>query len=530
MRVGVSGKVFLGYAVLLLAFATTATFSILQLHRARQHGTSHDVLLAVQSRVEAAWRHLDVFAESGRGRPTVARTYFVYAGDSLEEARGKLERFLAEEPASPSRRDFQSYVGRLVHLERLTAETGEALIPYFENSKDGFEQRFAALTTAIDIFKQELRKHSQAAGEQTRDRVKQAVTMAIFLGVAGFLGALGALFWLWRALRPLQALRLRARRIASGDYAERIGLHSRDEIGDLAREFDSMAWALEEREQRLIRSERLATVGKVAAQITHEIRNPLASIGLNAELLGDELGEGQDEGRRLVRAITGEVDRLTDITESYLRYVRLPRPKLVPEDPGALVSAVMEFTRAELAQAGITLEVVAPAGLPDIAADENQLRQALLNLARNAREAMPRGGRLRVAVSAHGEGAGAGAGAAGGDGPAWVKLVLTDDGPGIAPELLGRVFEPFFSTKAKGTGLGLALVQQIVTEHGGRIEVGSGPAGGTSFTLAFPAVRQAGASPQAAPARAEPAGDKAQAELPFAGVSGAAGLSLKPGA
>jgi two-component system, NtrC family, sensor kinase len=517
MRVGVSGKVFLGYAVLLLTFVTTAAFSILQLHRARQHVTGHDVLLTVQSRVDTAWRHLNYFAESGRERPTRARTYFVHAGDSLEEARAKLESFLNDEPASPSRQDFQTHIGRLLQLERMTAQTGEALIPYFENSKDGFEEKFAALTTAVDIFSQELRRASQKAGEQMRDRVKDAVTMAIFLGVAGCLGALGALAWLWRALRPLQALRLRARRIASGDYAQRIGLHSRDEIGDLAREFDSMAWALEEREQRLIRSERLATVGKVAAQITHEIRNPLASIGLNAELLGDELAAGQDEGRRLVSAITGEVDRLSDITESYLRYVRLPRPKLVPEDPSALVSAVMEFARAELAQANIVLEVSAPAALPEIAADENQLRQALLNLVRNAREAMPKGGKLRVAVSATGEDGGDG-------GSGWVTLEVTDDGPGIPPELLARVFEPFFSTKAKGTGLGLALVQQIVTEHGGRIQVRGGAQGGTSFALRFPAVARGHEAPQVAMPRPEmpPAAEPA--------FPGTAGLSLKPGA
>jgi signal transduction histidine kinase len=133
---------------------------------------------------------------------------------------------------------------------------------------------------------------------------------------------------------------------------------------------------------------------------------------------------------------------------------------------------VLEFSRAELAQAGITLDLAVARGLPDIAGDESQLRQALLNLVRNAREAMVGGGRLRVTVDA-GEGQ--------------VRLRLSDTGAGIAEADLAKIFDPFFSTKDKGTGLGLALVQQIVAEHAGRIDVESTPGTGTTFTLTFPA-------------------------------------------
>ena len=155
----------------------------------------------------------------------------------------------------------------------------------------------------------------------------------------------------------------------------------------------------------------------------------------------------------------------------------------------------MEFARSELAQAGIDLVLEIAADLPEIAADENQLRQALLNLLRNAKEAMPAGGKLRVALDA-GE-------------PGRVSLSVTDTGAGIAPENVGRVFEPFFSTKAKGTGLGLALVQQIVHEHGGRIEVKSDATSGTTFLLSFPSLPARTAEPpaisEAEPASAGPA-------------------------
>jgi signal transduction histidine kinase len=154
--------------------------------------------------------------------------------------------------------------------------------------------------------------------------------------------------------------------------------------------------------------------------------------------------------------------------------VRLPRPKLEREDLGAIATAVMEFARAELSKGGIALELSVAAGLPEVAADENQLRQALLNLVRNAREAMPSGGKLRVEVAAGGAGQ--------------VRMSIVDTGSGIPAEHLGKIFDPFFSTKEKGTGLGLALVQQILAEHGGRIEVASPPGGGTTFTLTLPAL------------------------------------------
>ncbi len=341
--------------------------------------------------------------------------------------------------------------------------------------------------------------------------------MALGLGITGLAIAAAAFLFTVRTLRPLRVLRARAREVAGGDYARRTGVTSHDEIGDLAREFDAMAGAIEEREQRLIRSERLATVGRMAAQITHEVRNPLASIGLYAELLGDEIadrGQGSDEPKRLVASIISEVDRLTEITETYLRFARLPRPKLEREDLGAIVTGVLEFARAELSQAGITLALDVAPGLPDVAADEAQLRQALLNLVRNAREAMStrQSGRLRVAVAARRGAADDGRDAA------EVRVTVSDSGDGIPREHLGKIFDPFFSTKERGTGLGLALVQQIVVEHRGRIEVESGPDAGTAFSLTFPALRAA-----ASDARDEPASEaRAAAGAPLAqGVTAA---------
>jgi two-component system, NtrC family, sensor kinase len=473
MRFGVSAKVFLAYAVLLVAFAATSLFSLAYLHNAQQEVAANVPLLDLQNTVDASWRHLMDFEQSGASKPARAGAYFDHARGNLASAAEAIDRFLEQQARSARRKHFEEYRAELGRLERLTAAVQPEVGPYLSGRKEPFATNYGELKSGVDLFKKRLHRDALEVADQLREKETRAFEAAIFLGLAGLLVAIAAALLMWRTLRPLYVLRLRARQIAGGEYGRRIGVRSRDEIGDLAREFDAMAQALEEREQRLIRSERLAAVGKIAAQITHEIRNPLASLGLYAELLADELPPGEREGRRLLTAISAEVDRLSEITESYLRFVRLPKPKLEPEDLGALVTSVLEFARAELAQSGVALNVEVAPGLPDIAADENQLRQALLNLVRNAREALAAtGGVLRVAVDGAPDGR--------------VRLTVADTGPGIPPEHVGKIFDPFFSTKEKGTGLGLALVQQIVAEHGGRIEVDSPPGRGTTFVITFP--------------------------------------------
>jgi signal transduction histidine kinase len=269
----------------------------------------------------------------------------------------------------------------------------------------------------------------------------------------------------------LRTLAERAKEIARGDYKQRVDASSPDEIGALGREFNAMAAALDEREQRLIRSERLAAVGKIAAQITHEVRNPLSSIGLNAEMLEEET---EGEAKKLARAIVKEVDRLTEITEEYLRFARLPRPKLEREDLGAIVSSLLAFLRQELQGRGVRVEAQVEPSLPPVAADEHQLRQALLNLLRNAAEAMADGGQLTMTARHVPDGS---------DAARTIELIISDTGEGIAAEHLSKIFDPFFSTKEGGTGLGLALTQQIIVEHGGKIEVSSQPGRGTTFVV-----------------------------------------------
>jgi signal transduction histidine kinase len=206
---------------------------------------------------------------------------------------------------------------------------------------------------------------------------------------------------------------------------------------------------------RLIQTERLAAIGRMAAHVTHEVRNPLSSIGLNVDMLGDEIHDTGPESKRLMESIQQELERLESITEEYLRLARLPEPSLTPDDPTHLLRDTAEFVRREMDAAGVELRLDLASQLPAVAMEDvPQLRQALLNLLRNAREAMPEGGSAKLEAMRYDGG---------------VRIQVHDEGAGIDEEEREHVFDLFYTTKERGTGLGLPLTQQIVVAHGGSI-------------------------------------------------------------
>ena len=228
---------------------------------------------------------------------------------------------------------------------------------------------------------------------------------------------------------------------------------------------------------RAARSERLAVVGQMLAQIVHEVRNPLNALSLNTELLADELGEldpeRRSEGWALLDTIASEAERLTEVTAHYLQLARRPPARPTAVDLAQGIHEVVRLLEAEVAAAGAVLRAEladAPVGLQWV--DGGQIRQALLNIVRNALEA---GGRTLV-LSLE---------AVRGDAGREVHIVLQDDGPGLPPDVAARATDPFFSTKAQGTGLGLAITRQILEDHGGRIHLESGE-GGTRVALILP--------------------------------------------
>jgi len=442
-------KILLALGVLLLAFAGNATFTLLSIHRARQGVVANEAYLELSGSVDAAWKSLNDFVPAlGRGAagrldpnlPLALRM----GRKHLDDAIGVIDRFLEKEPGSARRPDFENKRRQIAalanQLNALGIELGAAAVAVDAKARSDFESHFATMTHSLNRMRRPLRGESGQIAQRLSDDEETALSMAIVLGAAGLAVAGAALLFTLRTLKPLGMLRAHARQLGGGDYGQRMGVTSQDEIGDLAREFDAMAAAIQEREQRLIRSERLATVGRMAAQIAHEVRNPLSSIGLNAELLGDELVDRGDEPRKLIASIISEVDRLTEITETYLRFARLPRPKLERESLADIVTSVIDMARGELAQDRVALSVDVAAGLPDVAADEAQLRQALINLMRNAREAMSMstpdsGKRLEISVREQP--------------PGQIALRVSDSGPGIGGADISKIFDPFFSTKER---------------------------------------------------------------------------------
>ncbi len=311
--------------------------------------------------------------------------------------------------------------------------------------------------------------------------------MTVLLALAAALTGGVVLLLVQATLRPLRQLSDSAREVARGNYQTgrvfRAGGSATDEVGTLAREFNAMAAALEEREMRLRRSEQLAAVGKMAAQITHEVRNPLTAIGLNAELLADEFAGPNSEGQKLAQAIVKEVDRLTDITEQYLRFARLPQSRFERAELNDLLRSLLQFFGQDLRARGIAVEADLCQDLPMVVIDDNQVRQALLNLLRNAAEAMA--GNVETAAERQLTVRSRRCP------PKSVAIDVIDNGPGISKEQQQQIFEPFFTTKKGGTGLGLALALEVVSRHSGRLIVESPlhpePPFGTRFTVELPA-------------------------------------------
>jgi two-component system NtrC family sensor kinase len=334
------------------------------------------------------------------------------------------------------------------------------------------------LEASLRALNKKLQDQSAVLSEKVERAEKYARYWALAMGLLATIAAALVTMWAVISLRPLRRLLISAREVARGDYRGRVAAAGGTEVAELAHEFNVMAAAIEEREQQLVRSERLVAAGKMAAVITHEIRNPLSSIGLNTELLDEELENiasgkaSPKEARALLASVHKEVDRLTVITEEYLRFARLPRPRLERLVLNDVASELVEFQRHELSTRGVKVESALAVDLPEVLADEGQLRQALLNLVRNAAEAVGDRGTVRVATRLTAAGA--------------VEIRVEDNGPGIPAEHLTRIFEPFFSTKDGGTGLGLALTQQIIVEHGGRIAVEANE-GGTAFAIELPA-------------------------------------------
>lgn len=277
-----------------------------------------------------------------------------------------------------------------------------------------------------------------------------------------------------RLTRPLRALSEGVRAVTAGDYNQRVAVSGNDELAELSSTFNHMTvrlGQLHHLEAQLRRRDRLHALGEVAMGLAHEIRNPLGIIKTATQLLHRRADLGDNDKRHL-EYVVSEVTRINDLITEFLDFAKPRAPVRCVQPARPLVEDILGFCKPELESHRVEARIDDQAPGATLYADARQLKQACLNLIINAIDAMPDGGRLTVGIAQEDD---------------YTVISITDTGEGIAPDMMERIFTPFVTTKASGTGLGLAKVFSIMDSHDGRIECVSDKGAGATFNLYIPA-------------------------------------------
>ena len=288
-----------------------------------------------------------------------------------------------------------------------------------------------------------------------------------------------------RMTKPIERLTLAAKRIEDGDLQHRVSINRDDEIGSLAKAFDQMADRLFRREQELKqsqvtlrRADRLSSLGLLTAGLAHEIRNPLVAIRTFTQLLPERYDDAEFRNGFQGLALK-EVDRICGLINDLLSFARPSKPNVAPENISDVVDNIARILEAQAKDKNVEIKRDFDASLPKVWIDKEQMKQVFMNLILNSIQAMKDGGTISISTRL----------AARNNADLvkeYVQVEVRDNGIGIPPENLEHIFDPFFTSKDEGSGLGLAVSHQIVQEHGGYVTVESTVGQGTSFFVQVP--------------------------------------------
>ncbi len=310
------------------------------------------------------------------------------------------------------------------------------------------------------------------ASSDTRSNRTENRFIGFGIGILGVLTGVIVISIRRVVLKPIHQLIRGTEVIASGDLDYRIPIQSTDEVGRLAKSFNRMTETLQNTRNHLLQTERLASLGQLAAGIAHEINNPLTGIMMNASILKESLA-GEETQYKPLDVILHESNRCKSIVKGLLDFSGNRKPCMKQTDLVALVQHTLQMLNSQFLASGITMDLQIRQTPPPFLMDPVQIQQVLVNLLINAMDAMPGGGCLTIVLNVWNH--------------EMAEIVIMDSGHGIAPEDITRLFEPFYTTKGtQGTGLGLAIVWGIVEQHHGKISVESELHRGTTFTIRLP--------------------------------------------
>ncbi len=318
--------------------------------------------------------------------------------------------------------------------------------------------------------------NSQRNYVELREHVRSAALIAAGAGlclailISGWVSA--------RVTRPVEQLAETAREVAAGHWDAQAPVLSSDELGDLAASFNHMTHELLQQKERLVQTERVAAWRELARRLAHELKNPLFPLQLTVENLLRARAQNPEQFEEVLQESSStllmEIANLKAIISRFSEFSKMPQPRFESVQVNELLQQAARLFQAQLQAPGapaIECALHLENSLPAIAADPELLHRAFSNLILNAMDAMPQGGTLGIRTRATDTG---------------VAVEISDTGAGITPEECERLFTPYYTTKAHGTGLGLAVVQSVVSDHGGRIYARSQPGQGTAFVIELP--------------------------------------------